>query len=233
MRSAPSSVSRHGCAWSPPTEPRNARAHSRPSPARTAGSSDPAGVAGRTPRGRPPGRRPSRCTSRPTGLAGEWSSRDRAVNHLPCSRSSARARWSARPRAARSPGVSPWCRDGSGRGRRRRPGNPRAGRQRPARVQGDRLLRPARRRPPGGGHRAGRDPLPLGPPAAAGGRRRVAEPGHGPALRRLRGRGRDGARRPGPHLDHPERALVLGLPRLRVGVHAPGRTSPADAPPTW
>ncbi len=37
------------------------------------------------------------------------------------------------------------------------------------------------------------------------------------------------ARRPGPPLDHAQRAVVLGVPRLRVGgIHAPGRADHAD-----
>ena len=81
--------------------------------------------------------------------------------------------------------------------------------------QGHRLLLAARRRAARRRHRADADPLPLGPAGRAAGRRRLDQPRHRLPLRRVRrGRGR-GAGRPGRHLDHAERAVVLGVPRLR------------------
>ena len=68
----------------------------------------------------------------------------------------------------------------------------------------------------GARHRAVADALPLGPAAGAGGRRRLAGAGHRRPVRRLRrGRARR-ARRPGRALDHAQRAVVLGVPRLRL-----------------
>ena len=83
--------------------------------------------------------------------------------------------------------------------------------------EGHRLLLAARRRTARARDQAGRDALPLGPAAAARGRRRLGRPRH---RRRVRGVRRDhgrGARRPRPHLDDAQRAVVLGLPRLRAG----------------
>ena len=58
--------------------------------------------------------------------------------------------------------------------------------------------------------------LPLGPAAAARGRRRLGGTRHRLALRRPGDGGARASRRPGELLDHPERALVLGVPRLCV-----------------
>ena len=88
----------------------------------------------------------------------------------------------------------------------------RVGRGEPGRP---RLLLAAGRRAARRGHRAGRDALPLGPAAGARGRRRLDEPRHRRALRRLRARRRRGARRPGRDVHHAQRAVVLGVPRLR------------------
>ena len=61
-------------------------------------------------------------------------------------------------------------------------------------------------------------------PAAAGGRRRLAGTGHGRRLPRLRRPHPRGAGRRDLALDHPERALVLGLPRLRQRRPRPWQT---------
>ncbi len=88
----------------------------------------------------------------------------------------------------------------------------RAGPAQPGRAG---LLPAAGRRAARPGHPALGHALPLGPAAAAGGRRRLAGPGHRRAVRRLRrGRARP-AEGPDPDLDHAERAVVLGLPRVR------------------
>ena len=81
------------------------------------------------------------------------------------------------------------------------------------------------------GHPAAGHALPLGPAAGAGGRRRLAGPGHRRAVRRLRrGRARP-AEGPDPDLDDPERAVVLGVPRLR-GRPPRARAGPSR-PPRW
>ena len=72
------------------------------------------------------------------------------------------------------------------------------------------------------GHRARGHPLPLGPASGPGGRGRLDVAGHGGAFRRVR---RHGGRRPGGRsrdVDHLERALVLGLARLRHRRARPG-----------
>ena len=76
------------------------------------------------------------------------------------------------------------------------------------------LLRPARRRAAAARHRALADALPLGPAAGARGRGRLDQPRHRPPLRRVRHLGARRARRPGADVDHPQRAVVLVLPRL-------------------
>ena len=68
----------------------------------------------------------------------------------------------------------------------------------------------------------GRHAVPLGPAAGAGGRRRLGRPGHRAAVRGLRRARRRRARRPDARLDDAERAVVLGVPRLR----APACTRP-------
>ena len=92
----------------------------------------------------------------------------------------------------------------------------------PANQAGPRLLSSTRRRPAGARHRAHVDALSLGPPAADRRRGRLVRARHDRALRRVRGH--RGAR-PGRlrrALDHAQRALVLGLARLRLGPSRPG-----------
>src|SRR5581483_6190790 len=84
----------------------------------------------------------------------------------------------------------------------------------PGQRRRGRLLRPPRRRPAGGGHRAVRHALPLGPPPGPGGRRRLAGTGERRAVRGLRRPGRGRPRRPGPPLVHGQRAVVRGDVRL-------------------
>ena len=111
--------------------------------------------------------------------------------------------------------------------RRPRPGQPgRSG-----------LLRPAGRRAAGRRHRPVGHAVPLGPAAGAGGRRRLAGPRHRVPVRRLRDDGLRQAARPGGHLDHAERAVVLGHARLprractrRAGVTSTPRIA-RGAPP--
>ena len=74
------------------------------------------------------------------------------------------------------------------------------------------LLRPAGRRPAGPRDPAARHAVPLGPPVRAAAPRRLGRAAHGRALRRLRRRRRQGTRRPGACVRHPQRALVLCLP---------------------
>ncbi len=88
---------------------------------------------------------------------------------------------------------------------------------RPGQRGGPRLLRPTGGRPARGGHRAVAHPLPLGPAAAARGRRRLAGTRHGRRLRRVRRHRRPPPRRPRESLDHPQRALVRRLARVRIG----------------
>ena len=83
----------------------------------------------------------------------------------------------------------------------------------------------------GHGHRALAHALPLGPAAAAGGRRRLAGPGHRRPVRRLRRARARRARRPGARTG--PRSTSRGARRssaTRSGVHAPGRTEPARGP---
>src|SRR6266498_2086444 len=61
-----------------------------------------------------------------------------------------------------------------------------------------------------------RDAVPLGPAPAAGGRRWLAGPCDRRAVRRVRRLDRTRPGRPRTGLDHPERAMVLGVPRLRL-----------------
>ncbi len=89
-----------------------------------------------------------------------------------------------------------------------------ARRPRPGQPGRPRLLRPARRRAAGQRHRPLGDAVPLGPAAGAGGRRRLAEPGHRLPVRRLRHAGLRQAPGPGGHVHHAERAVVLGVARL-------------------
>ena len=77
------------------------------------------------------------------------------------------------------------------------------------------VLLPAGGRPAGGRRPAGHHAVPLGPPAGAGGRRRLDEPGDGPAVRRLRRTRGGSARRPHLGVDDAQRAVVLGVPRIR------------------
>ena len=113
---------------------------------------------------------------------------------------------------------------------RRRAGQP--GRTRLLLAAGRRTARPR--------HHAVADALPLGPAAGDRGRGRLAQPGHGVPLQRVRpGRPRS-AGRPRAGLDHAERALVLGVPRLRRrrprprcagSRRRPGRHAPSAARP--
>ena len=106
-----------------------------------------------------------------------------------------------------------------------------AGREGTAQPRGRGVLRPPGRRAPGAGCRAGAHPLPLGPAAGARGRRWLARARHRRAVRRLRRVDGRGARRPGAHLDHPQRALGLRLRRLRRGACTrPAAPSPR---PRW
>ena len=79
-------------------------------------------------------------------------------------------------------------------------------------------------------------PLPLGSAAGAGGRGRLAGAGHGAPLRRVRrGSSREALGDRVEYVDHPQRAVVQRLPRLRLrraraGPHRPGRRR--CAPPT-
>ena len=80
------------------------------------------------------------------------------------------------------------------------------------------------------------DALPLGSAAAAAGRGRLDEPGHGPPVRRLRRAGRRASRRPGQALDHAERTgrapgLRLRVRRARAGRGADARRASGGAPP--
>ena len=99
------------------------------------------------------------------------------------------------------------------------------------------VLRPARRRAARRRHRALADALPLGPAAGAGGRRGLAGARH-------RATGSPSSRRSCAEalgdrvqaLDHAERAVVLGVPRLRqrparAGPDQPGRRRGGRAPP--
>ena len=75
----------------------------------------------------------------------------------------------------------------------------------------------------GAGHHALGHALPLGPPAGAAGRRRLAGARHRRALRRVRRRGLRAPARPRHALDDAQRAVVLGVPRLRAaGATRPG-----------
>ena len=82
-----------------------------------------------------------------------------------------------------------------------------------------RLLQAPGRRDARARHPAADDALPLGPARGARRRRRgrlaLARPAR--PVRRLRDGARQGARRPGPGGDHAQRAVVLGVPRLRDG----------------
>ena len=99
-----------------------------------------------------------------------------------------------------------------------------------------RLLLPAGRPAPRRRCRADRHALPLGPAPGARGRRRLDVPGDVRGVRDVCGQGRRGAGRPGAHLDHPQRAVVLRLPRLllrrpRAGPREPGRRTGGRPPP--
>ena len=85
-----------------------------------------------------------------------------------------------------------------------------------------RLLRPAGGRAARAGHRAVADAVPLGPAAAARGRGRLARTAT-PRYRFAEYAARRGraARRPGRGLDHPQRAVVLGLPRATPAASTP------------
>ena len=91
-----------------------------------------------------------------------------------------------------------------------------------------RLLPAARRSPAGPRHHAVPDALPLGSPPGARGARRLPEPGHRQLVRRLRRADGTRTRRPGADVVDVQRAVVLRLPRPRVGpsragTHRPGR----------
>ncbi len=91
-------------------------------------------------------------------------------------------------------------------------GPPRRWRGQPGRS---RLLLAPRRRTAGARHQALGDAVPLGPAADPRGRRRLDEPRHRVSLRGVHEHGPRGPRRPGADVDDVERAVVLGLPRLR------------------
>ena len=97
---------------------------------------------------------------------------------------------------------------------------------------GPRLLRPARRLPARGGHRADGHALPLGPAAGPRGRRRLAEPGDRRPVRGLRRDRRRALRRPGRRTGcrstSPTCARLLGY---GTGEHAPGQALLFDALP--
>ena len=103
-----------------------------------------------------------------------------------------------------------------------------AGPANPARAG---LLPPAGRRAARARHRAVADALPLGPAAGAGGRRRLAGPGHRRPVRRLRRAGRTARSATGCALDHAQRAVVLGVPRLRLR-RARARAAASRRPPS-
>ena len=115
-----------------------------------------------------------------------------------------------------------------------------ARRQRRVQRRGRRLLRSDRRRPARIGHRPGADSVPLGPARRTRAGRRLAEPGHGSPVRRLRIAPGPSARRPDRDLDDVERAVVRRVPRLRVGSPrawshragcGPGRCAPPEPRP--
>ena len=81
---------------------------------------------------------------------------------------------------------------------------------------GARLLLAAGRRAARARHRAGRHALPLGPAAGAAGRRRLGQPRHRRPVRRVRAASwREALGDRVTHLHDAQRAVVLGLPRLR------------------
>ncbi|CAA9396167.1 MAG: GH1 / GH5_19, partial [uncultured Quadrisphaera sp.] len=109
-------------------------------------------------------------------------------------------------------------------------------RARPGEPRGAGVLRPPRRRPARRGDRPRCHAVPLGPAAGPRGRRRVDRPAHRRALRRVRRRRRRAARRPPVDGDHPQRAVVLGVPRLRLRgararAHRARRSAGRGAPP--
>ena len=71
--------------------------------------------------------------------------------------------------------------------------------------------------------------LPLGPAAGAGGRGRLDRPRHRRAVRRVRRRSWPARSVTGSDVDDAERAVVLGLPRLRLGRARAGPHEPAAA----
>ena len=80
------------------------------------------------------------------------------------------------------------------------------------------------------GHRALGHALPLGPAPGAAGPRRLARARHGGALRRVRRRGRtSGCGDRVDVVDDAQRAVGVGVPRLRHGRHAPGLQDPGGA----
>ena len=96
-----------------------------------------------------------------------------------------------------------------------------------AQRQGARLLRPAGRRAARRRHRAVRHALSLGPAAGAAGQGRLAVARHGAGVRRLRGRGRAPAERPGQPLLHAQRDVDLRRAGLSAsGIFAPGLKLP-------
>ena len=111
---------------------------------------------------------------------------------------------------------------------------------RPDRAARRRVLRPPCRCAADGRRRTGSHALPLGPSATARGRGRVARSGHSCPVRRLRRRRRHCPRGSSGYLDYSQRAVVLGVPRVRlrrartgsdvaIG-RARGRTPPQPCP---
>jgi hypothetical protein len=91
-----------------------------------------------------------------------------------------------------------------------------AHRLRPGQRRWPRVLRRPGRPPGRRRHRPGRHAVPLGPPAGAGGRGRLGQPRDRDQVRRVRPDRRRGPGRQGHPVDHPQRAVVLRLPRLRL-----------------
>src|SRR5207248_10120242 len=79
------------------------------------------------------------------------------------------------------------------------------------------VLRPAHRYLAGPGDPAGAHPVPLGPTTGTGGPGPLGAPGHRVPVRRLRRSGGRPAGRPDRAVEHAERAVVLGVSRVRLG----------------
>ena len=181
----------------------------------------------------PPGRVRSRCQHRRVpdrGCGGRGRPRPQRLGHLlrrarPDRRRQQRRR-GVRPLPPLPRGRRPDARAGA----RRLPVLDRVaadppGRLRPGEPGGPRLLRPARRRAARGRGRADGDAVPLGPPAGARGRGRLALPGDRRAVRRVRRDGRRATGGPGRPLDPGERAQRRDDARLR---DRRARPRPAD-----